>query len=89
METIIRTERKRARMTQAMLGKRVGVVPNAISQYESGARRPKIEIAKKIAAVLEFDWKLIYEDEKKGKKDDLQSDEGQSDCARQNEQGDH
>ena len=79
METIIRTERKRARMTQAMLGKRVGVVPNAISQYENGARRPKIEIAKKIAAVLE----------KKGKKDDLQSDEGQSDCARQNEQGNH
>lgn len=34
-----------------------------ISKIELGERRPSVEVAKKIAAVLGFDWTRFYEDE--------------------------
>ena len=39
-------------MTQAQLALLVGVTPNAITQYESGARRPSILMLKKLARAL-------------------------------------
>ena len=33
------------------------------SHFETGRRVPKVEAAKKIAAVLGFDWTRFYEDE--------------------------
>lgn len=39
-------------MTQAQLALLVGVTPNAITQYESGVRKPNILMLKKLARVL-------------------------------------
>lgn len=39
-------------MTQAQLAAIVGVTPNAITQYESGARKPNIIMLKKLARAL-------------------------------------
>ena len=39
-------------MTQAQLALLVGVTPNAITQYESGARKPNILMLKKLARAL-------------------------------------
>lgn len=39
-------------MTQLQLALMVGVGPNAIAQYESGARKPNILMLKKLARAL-------------------------------------
>ena len=39
-------------MTQAQLALIVGVVPSAITQYESGVRKPNILMLKKLARAL-------------------------------------
>ncbi len=39
-------------MTQTQLALLVGVTPNAITQYESGARKPNILMLKKLARAL-------------------------------------
>lgn len=39
-------------MTQTQLAALVGVTPNAITQYESGARKPNILMLKKLAKAL-------------------------------------
>ncbi|MBQ7070640.1 MAG: helix-turn-helix transcriptional regulator [Ruminococcus sp.] len=44
--------RKELNMTQAQLAAIVGVVPAAITQYESGARKPDIVMLKKLAKAL-------------------------------------
>jgi len=67
--SVLREYRTKANVTQVELANKVGVKPNAISQYESGVRSPKIKIGKKIAAVLGFDWKLLYEDDEGGETD--------------------
>lgn len=56
--------RKAKNMTQAELAKRTGVAQNTISQLETGERRPSVEVAKRIAGVLGFDWTRFYEDER-------------------------
>lgn len=50
--TAIYQYRARAGMTQQDLGKMVGVSKNAISQYESGVRKPDIITLKKLAKAL-------------------------------------
>ena len=42
--------------TQAELARRLGVTPQAISQYERGEKKPKIETIKKIADALGVSW---------------------------------
>lgn len=44
--------RKEKDLTQAALGKMVGVAESTISCYESGKRQPDLEIAQKLAGVL-------------------------------------
>lgn len=44
--------RKNAHFTQTKLAHELGVCPNTISQYESGKRKPNIDMLKKIAQVL-------------------------------------
>ena len=43
-------------ITQAELARRLGVTPQAISQYERGEKKPKIETIKKIANALGVSW---------------------------------
>lgn len=48
-------------LTQNKIAKMVGVDVTTINKIELGKRRPSPETAKAIAAVLEFDWTLFYE----------------------------
>lgn len=44
--------------------KNAGLSQGFYCLIESGARRPSVETAKRIAAYLDFDWTLFYEDKK-------------------------
>lgn len=52
----IKNERLAVGITQAELARRLGVTPQAISQYERGEKKPKIETIKKIADALGVSW---------------------------------
>ena len=56
----IRTEKN---LTQSEIAKMAGVDVTMISKIELGERRPSVEVAKKIAAVLGFNWTRFYEDD--------------------------
>ena len=49
--------------TQAQIAKAAGITQQMYSFIELGVRRPSVEVAKKIAAVLGFDWVRFYSDE--------------------------
>lgn len=53
-------------MSQACVAEKSGITQSAYFYIENGERRPSVETAKKIAAVLGFDWTLFFPDEKKG-----------------------
>ena len=53
---LIKQARVTMRITQAELAKRLGVTPQAISQYERGIKNPKPATLKKIAAALGVEW---------------------------------
>lgn len=59
----LRKARVEAGMSQAELAREVRVSQNSISRIERGTRRPKVETAKKIAHVLNFDWTDFYKEE--------------------------
>lgn len=44
--------RLRSQLTQAQLAALVGVTPNCVTQWESGARKPDIIMLKKLASLL-------------------------------------
>ena len=50
-------------LTQEQLAKMVGISRTMITEIENGNANPSVEVAKKIAAVLEFPWTRFYEDE--------------------------
>lgn len=50
--TAIYKYRKDQKMTQRELAKVVGITASAITQYETGARKPDIVTLKKLAAAL-------------------------------------
>jgi len=52
--------RESKKMTQQEIANLAGVDISMISKIESGLRRPSVELAKKIAKVLDFDWTLFY-----------------------------
>lgn len=54
---------KRGDKSQQEVAGMCGVSQNFYSSIETGERRPSVETAKKIAAVLDFDWTRFYEDE--------------------------
>lgn len=49
----IKAARKKANMTQAALGKELGVSASMVAQYENGARKPKYETLQTIAEALD------------------------------------
>lgn len=51
-KTAIYKYRKDQNMTQRELAKAVGITASAITQYETGARKPDIVTLKKLAAAL-------------------------------------
>lgn len=52
----IKNARLTVGITQAELARRLGVTPQAISQYERGEKKPKIETIKKIEDALGVSW---------------------------------
>lgn len=48
---------------QAQIAKAAGITQQMYSAIELGERRPSVEVAKKIAAVLGFNWTKFFEDE--------------------------
>ena len=55
--------RKAKRMTQTEVAEKCGIKRLRYWTYESGKRKPKPELAMRIADVLDFDWKDFYETE--------------------------
>ena len=49
-------------LSQKAVSAAVGVSQPTYWEYEHGQSTPSVPIAKKIAAVLGFDWTLFYED---------------------------
>jgi len=58
--------------TQAQIAEAVGISQQMYSAIELGERRPSVEVAKKIAAVLGFKWTRFYEDEDEPTKTDTE-----------------
>ena len=54
-----------ADMTQIEVAERVGISQQMYWMIENGERRPSVETAKKIAAVLGFNWTEFFPDETK------------------------
>ena len=57
----LKAARETNNMTQEQLAEKAGVTRQAIGNYETGANRPSVEIAKIIGKELNFDWTLLYE----------------------------
>ena len=60
--TNLRERRLEKGMSQEQLAKAVGKRQSSITRFERGLTMPKPATAKKIAAVLEFDWTEFYDD---------------------------
>ena len=65
MRTWLKEIRKDKKMSQEDVGKASGLSRQYYNMIETGHRgKPlSVDVAKKIAAVLEFDWQRFYEDE--------------------------
>ena len=48
---------------QAKIAEAVGISQQMYSAIELGERRPSVEVAKKIAAVMGFNWTRFFDDE--------------------------
>ena len=59
----LKIKRKKKRLTQQQLAELVGVDRTLISKIESGSATPSVTTAKKIAAVLGFNWTRFFEDD--------------------------
>jgi len=49
--------------TQAEAAELVGIAQSTYACIETGTRNPSVSIAKRIAAVLGFDWTEFYDDD--------------------------
>ena len=49
-------------MTQKQLAELAGISRTMITEIENGNANPSVDVAKRIAAVLGFDWTLFFED---------------------------
>ena len=55
--------RREHNMTQEQLAKAVGISRTMITEIENGNANPSVAGAKKIAAVLGFNWVKFFEDD--------------------------
>ena len=55
--------RKEKGITQQQLAESSGINQSQVARYESGERMPRPKVAQRIAKVLDFDWKELYEEE--------------------------
>ena len=60
----LKEQRTKKNLTMRQVCDAVDISEGYYSMIESGERRPSVETAKKIAAVLGFDWTQFFPDEK-------------------------
>ena len=56
------TLRRDMNLSQNMMAEKCGITQQSYQRIEAGKSSPSVETAKKIAAVLGFDWWLLFED---------------------------
>ncbi|MHC1791045.1 helix-turn-helix domain-containing protein [Solidesulfovibrio sp.] len=61
----IRAWREHLGVTREELGRRLSVVPAAVTQLEARSARPRGATLKKVAAVLGIDWQLLQAEKRK------------------------
>ena len=54
---------KKRGMTGVTLGQKAKISPSALSMIATGRRRPSVDLAKRLGAVLGVDWTLFFEDD--------------------------
>ena len=64
MRTWLRAKRIEMNLTEKQVADSVGIKQAPYHRIETGANNPKVENAKKIANLLQFDWRLFYPDER-------------------------
>lgn len=52
----------RGKKTQQLIADQCGISQNFYSWIEQGKRTPSVDVAKKIAAVLGFEWTRFYDE---------------------------
>ena len=55
--------RKSKKAPQVYVSKHAHISQSVYSDYENGKKNPSVPIAKRIGAILDFDWRLFYEDD--------------------------
>lgn len=50
-------------LTQEQVAKMAGISRTMVTEIENGKANPSVDVAKRIAAVLGFDWTLFFDDE--------------------------
>ncbi len=58
--------REERNMSQKALGDAVGITATSISRYEIGKRKLSVEMARKIAEVLDVGWTVLYSESDAG-----------------------
>ena len=58
----LREKRLSKKLTQAEVANQAGIQRSFYTLIETGARRPSVENAKAISAVLDFDWTKFYDE---------------------------
>jgi transcriptional regulator with XRE-family HTH domain len=58
----LKEERVRRGFTQGRIAEQVKIARGTYANIENGARRPSVTVAKRIAAVLGFDWIEFFAD---------------------------
>lgn len=56
----LKVQRKAHNLTQVELAEQAGTTQAVISKIEAGKRRPSVDAAKRIAAVLGFNWTAFF-----------------------------
>jgi len=57
---------KRQGKSQEQIAKMAGITQQMYSKIERGEANPSVDVAKRIAAVLGFDWTRFFEDDPPG-----------------------
>lgn len=63
MRSWLKELRHKSHLTQEQLAKMVGISRTMVTEIENGNANPSVKVAKKIAAVLGFDWTRFFEDD--------------------------
>ncbi|MCM3488827.1 helix-turn-helix domain-containing protein [Alkalihalophilus marmarensis] len=63
MVDTVRSIRKQKGYTQEFVAKESGIARSFYTHIESGAKKPSVGVAKKIAKTLSVPWTIFFEDE--------------------------